>query len=91
MEKQSGALYVRLGETLHPVLNLASARLIVKTNADPQPTAESALSPRQKGSDAGHPRCSAVLGHAARVKTNCGGRSATAATACRHDSRRWPR
>src|SRR3984885_2671078 len=43
MEKQSGALYVRLGETLHPVLNLASARLIVKTNADPEPTAESAL------------------------------------------------
>src|ERR1700727_1318047 len=27
MEKQSGALYVRVGETLHPVLHLASARL----------------------------------------------------------------
>ncbi len=25
MERQSGALYVRLGDTLHPVLNLASA------------------------------------------------------------------
>src|SRR5438309_910892 len=41
MESTSGALYVRLGETLHPVLNLASARLIAKTNADPQPIATS--------------------------------------------------
>jgi type VII secretion protein EccB len=49
MEKQSGALYVRLGETLHPVLNLASARLIAKTNADPQPTAESALDRGRRG------------------------------------------
>jgi len=37
MGKQSGALYVRLGETLHPVLNLSSARLILKTNVDPLP------------------------------------------------------
>ena len=43
MGKHSGALYVRLGETLHPVLNLASARLIMKTNADPLPTPESQL------------------------------------------------
>jgi type VII secretion protein EccB len=49
MEKQSGALYVRLGETLHPVLNLASARLIAKTNADPQPTAASALDRGRRG------------------------------------------
>lgn len=49
MEKQSGALYVRLGETLHPVLNLASARLIAKTNADPQPTAASALDRGRSG------------------------------------------
>ena len=31
MVKGSGALYVRLGDTLHPVVNLASARLIVGT------------------------------------------------------------
>ena len=49
MEKQSGALYVRLGETLHPVLNLASARLIAKTNADPQPTTASALDRGRRG------------------------------------------
>ncbi|HEY1841416.1 MAG TPA: type VII secretion protein EccB [Mycobacterium sp.] len=49
MAKQSGSLYVRLGETLHPVLNLASARLIMKTNADPQLVAESTLSHSKRG------------------------------------------
>jgi type VII secretion protein EccB len=49
MERQSGALYVRVGQTLHPVLNLASARLIVKTNADPQPMAASALGRSKMG------------------------------------------
>ena len=43
MERQSGALYVRLGDTLHPVSNLASARLIARTSADPEPMAASAL------------------------------------------------
>ncbi len=49
MGKQSGALYVRIGDILHPVLNLASARLIMKTNADPQPIPESALSGGKRG------------------------------------------
>jgi type VII secretion protein EccB len=49
MDKQSGALYVRVGDTLHPVLNLASARLIAKTNADPQAVAASALSRSRRG------------------------------------------
>jgi type VII secretion protein EccB len=49
MGKQSGALYVRVGETLHPVMNLASARLITKTNANPQPTPESELSRSKRG------------------------------------------
>jgi type VII secretion protein EccB len=43
MERMSGALYVRLGDTLHPVLNLASARLIAGANADPQTISASAL------------------------------------------------
>lgn len=33
----SGALYVRVGDTVHPVLNLASARLIARTAANPSP------------------------------------------------------
>jgi type VII secretion protein EccB len=55
MGKQSGALYVRVGETLHPVLNLASARLIVRTNADPQPIPESELGHGNRGSLLGIP------------------------------------
>jgi type VII secretion protein EccB len=62
MEKQSGALYVRLGETLHPVLNLASARLIAKTNADPQPTTASALSRGRRGPLLGIPGAPQFLG-----------------------------
>jgi ESX secretion system ATPase EccB len=49
MGKQSGALYVRVGETLHPVMNLASARLITRTNTNPQPTPESELSRSKRG------------------------------------------
>jgi type VII secretion protein EccB len=49
MGRQSGALYVRVGETLHPVLNLASARLIAATDADPQPVAESELRRTKRG------------------------------------------
>ena len=62
MEKQSGALYVRLGEILHPVLNLASARLIAKTNADPQPTVASALSRGRRGPLLGIPGAPQFLG-----------------------------
>jgi type VII secretion protein EccB len=62
MEKQSGALYVRLGETLHPVLNLASARLIAKTNADPQPTVATALSRARRGPLLGIPGAPQFLG-----------------------------
>jgi type VII secretion protein EccB len=49
MEKQSGALFVRLGDTLHPVLNLASARLITQTDSDPQVISASALSHGKRG------------------------------------------
>lgn len=62
MGKQSGALYVRIGETLHPVLNLASARLIVKANADPQPIPESALSDTKRGPLLGIPGAPQFLG-----------------------------
>ena len=49
MGRQSGALYVRVGETLHPVLNLASARLIAATDANPQPVADSELGRTRRG------------------------------------------
>ncbi len=62
MGKQSGALYVRIGEALHPVLNLASARLIMKTNADPQPIPESQLSGGKRGPMLGIPGAPQYLG-----------------------------
>ncbi|OBK32465.1 type VII secretion protein EccB [Mycobacterium sp. 1245111.1] len=62
MERQSGALYVQLGDTLHPVLNLASARLIMKTNADPEPMAASALSSNKMGALLGIPGAPQFLG-----------------------------
>lgn len=37
MDRASGALYVRVGDTLHPVPNLASARLITGTPGRPTP------------------------------------------------------
>ena len=62
MERQSGALYVRLGDTLHPVLNLASARLIMKTNTDPEPMAASAFSSNKMGPLLGIPGAPQFLG-----------------------------
>jgi type VII secretion protein EccB len=62
MGKQSGALYVRVGETLHPVLNLASARLIVRANADPQPIAEAELSHGSRGPLLGIPGAPQFVG-----------------------------
>lgn len=47
--RESGALYVRVGETLHPVLNLASARLIAASDADPRPVDESELRRTRRG------------------------------------------
>lgn len=40
MGQGSGALYVRVGDTWHPVLNLASARLIAATGSNPRPVPE---------------------------------------------------
>ena len=62
MGKQSGALYVRRGETLYPVLNLASARLIVQTNADPQPVPEAELGHSKRGPLLGIPGAPQFLG-----------------------------
>ncbi len=62
MERRSGALFVRLGDTLHPVLNLASARLIVRTNADPQPMDAAALGRNKLGPMLGIPGVPQFLG-----------------------------
>jgi type VII secretion protein EccB len=61
MGRESGALYVRVGETWHPVLNLASARLIAATDANPQPVAESDLAGTKRGPLLGIPGAPQLL------------------------------
>lgn len=49
MSRDSGALFVRVGDVWHPVPNLASARLIAGTAADPQPIREADLERAKRG------------------------------------------
>ena len=58
MARESGALYVRIGDTLHPVLNLASARLDrAQSAATPLSSPRRHIAERQAGPDGGHPGC----------------------------------
>lgn len=62
MGQESGALYVRVGDTWHPVLNLASARLIAATDGNPQPVRESELRRTKRGPLLGIPGAPQLLG-----------------------------
>ncbi len=62
MAQESGALYVRVGEVWHPVLNLASARLIAGANLDPHPVRQSALDRTKRGPLLGIPGAPHHLG-----------------------------
>ncbi len=62
--RQSGALYVRVAGTLHPVLNLVSARLIADTAADPRLVRDSDLARLRRGPLLGIPGAPQVLGAA---------------------------
>src|SRR4029453_18470281 len=53
--RDSGALYVRVGDTVHPVLNLASARLIAGTPADPEQVSAAAVNSAKRGPLVGIP------------------------------------
>ncbi|HEX2285610.1 MAG TPA: type VII secretion protein EccB [Mycobacterium sp.] len=55
MVRESGALYVRIGDTMHPVLNLASARLIAGTAANPELVSASAIDNARRGPLVGIP------------------------------------
>ncbi len=61
MVRDSGALYVRIGDTMHPVLNLASARLIAGTPANPEPVSESAINDAKRGPLVGIPGAPATV------------------------------
>ena len=49
MAAESGALYVRVDDTLHPVPNLASARLVVRSAVTPVSTSEVAIARARRG------------------------------------------
>lgn len=62
VSRESGALFVRVGDVWHPVLNLASARLIAASAAVPQPVTESDLENTQRGPLLGIPGAPEFLG-----------------------------
>jgi type VII secretion protein EccB len=64
MARESGALYVRLGDTLHPVFNLASAQLISRSNAKPIVVTESSIAAVKSGPMVGIPGGPATIGAA---------------------------
>ncbi|MDO3637655.1 type VII secretion protein EccB [Mycolicibacterium arseniciresistens] len=47
--RESGALYVRIGDTIHPVPNLASARLVAGAADDPTVVSEQAVASARRG------------------------------------------
>jgi type VII secretion protein EccB len=61
MVKESGALYVRVGETWHPALNLASARLIAGMPAMPTIVSAAQLRKTKRGALLGIPGAPAVV------------------------------
>jgi len=62
MDKDSGALFVRVGDTWHLVPNLASARLIAATAADPRPVRDSDLGRMKRGPLLGIPGAPQFIG-----------------------------
>ena len=59
--RDSGALYVRTGDIVHPVLNLASARLIAGTPANPESVSAAAINNARRGPLVGIPGAPAEI------------------------------
>ncbi|MCT7363691.1 type VII secretion protein EccB [Mycolicibacterium llatzerense] len=62
MVRDTGALYVRIGSTWHPALNLASARLVAKSAVNPVPVNADAIAAAPRGPLVGIPGAPAELG-----------------------------
>jgi type VII secretion protein EccB len=58
----TGALYVRVNDAWHPVLNLASARLISRTAANPVAADEASIAAAKRGPLIGIPGAPATIG-----------------------------
>jgi type VII secretion protein EccB len=61
MVRDSGAMYVRIGDTVHPVLNLASARLLAGAPAKPELVSASAIDTVDRGPLVGIPGAPDVI------------------------------
>src|SRR5829696_5424415 len=59
--RDSGALYVRIGDAVHPALNLASARLIAGTPANPEVVSAAAINTTKRGQLVGIPGAPATI------------------------------
>lgn len=66
MARDSGALYVRIGDTLHPALNLASARLLARSAANPAAVNDAAVAAAKRGPLVGIPGAPATIGEPVR-------------------------
>ena len=62
MARESGALYVRIGDTMHPALNLASARLITGAPKEPELVSAAALDRTKRGPLVGIPGAPNMIG-----------------------------
>jgi type VII secretion protein EccB len=62
MARESGAVYVRLGDTLHPVFNLASAQLFARTSAKPVVVAAASIAGVKRGPTVGIPGAPPAIG-----------------------------
>ena len=61
MSRESGALYVRIGDTIHSVPNLASARLVAGTAANPEMVSEDEINKAKRGPSVGIPGAPSVI------------------------------
>ncbi len=61
MSRDSGALYVRVGDTLHPVMNLASARLVTGSTARPEIVDTADIDKAKRGPTLGTPGAPSVI------------------------------
>ena len=81
MVRDTGALYVRIDQTLHPVMNLASARLVTGSSDKPQLVSGSAVAGAQRGAMLGIPgapdEIATPLTHAESGWTVCDDESST--------------
>jgi len=62
MARESGAVYVRIGDALHPTFNLASARLVTRTDANPVVVGEASIARVKRGPRVGIPAAPGAIG-----------------------------